>query len=72
MKTGAISRSAAWLLATVSAFGVSAAHSQQSDAGANSASSEIIVTASRREQRLQDVPMSVNAVSSSPRQASFL
>ena len=60
MRTGTISRSAAWLLVTVSAFGVSAAHSQQSDAGANSASSEIIVTASRREQRLQDVPMSVN------------
>lgn len=58
MKMKRISR-AAMLCASVSAFAMpAAAHAQSGAESSNTA--DIIVTATRREERLQDVPMSVN------------
>ncbi len=50
--------SAAFLCASVSAFAVPGVAYAQ--AGAETSANDIIVTATRREERLQDVPMSVN------------
>lgn len=55
----------AFAIAVAGCFGATAAQAQQADAsGDTGAAAEIIVTATRREQALQDVPMAVTSVTS--------